>query len=1553
MKKLLLLTMLTLTVVGIKAQRYTDKVDRGLVAVPCSGGYLVSWRLLGEEYYDVKYNLYRNGTKIASDLTKTNFVDGGGSASSTYQVEAVVRGVPQLKSKAVQAWAEQYWAVPVQPVVNRNGVAQPNAVTDGNGNSVAGYVLNDVSLADVDGDGISEFMVKRVNQKGNLYDASNKTDFSLYECYKMDGTRLWWLDMGPNLMAGADEQFDAVGYDWDRDGKAEFIMRGADNMIIHTATGRNIKIGNMNYYAPRDEYTREGAEYLLYLNGETGEPYGWDGKENWTPMAYPLPRYEQGESDYATVWGKNDTGHRSCKHYFGAPYLDGRNPSIFLGRGCYTRHKFCALDVDPATHKLTQRWRWNCYDGTSPWFGNGFHNFSIGDVDMDGRDEIVFGSMMIDDTGYGLSTTGYGHGDAQHCGDLDPYRWGLEQFVCLEGSDKPGLAYTNATTSDVYVQTGTGGDNGRCLAGNFTNDIPGSQGRAVGGAVYALSADKAYSSNADSYITWSDLNMRIYWDGDLCDEIMNSPGTQRSVKISKWGNGRLSFWNSGGLYTPTGILNNSSKNNPSAQGDILGDWREELVLRTSTNDALHVYTTNFPSDYGIYTLWHDHHYRNAMVWQCVGYNQPPHLSYFLGEAEGITMAPPPLLLCGRTEVENGSTIATTDEHLLVSGYEDKTISVQEGAEPYILTVNAPAWVQGTGSRQATGSTSKQPARNIINYTTTLQGGAFSGATRLVKQGEGILVLPNVEEKHTGRTDVWNGTLVFDGTMTLSPVWLNRHTTLISDGGRFMGGLTADYNATIYVGGKDKVGSLTASVLKLGFGSRLVLDYDGTSFDQLNADQLTIETKSWEFGPKYKTPVVQINISTPLEEGTYQLGAVGDVSGNISDLLIEGLGNDVKATLSLDAGKLNLVVEEMREATTVVWNGTASDSFWQQAVSMNFLNNGEVDYSASGDDIIFDDNAASSIVYIKGSVSPRSVTFNNETRAYTVNGDSIVGGATITKNGAARVTINTENHTGETFINKGTMVVSQLANTKGQNYGSLGDAKQSINLGDGATLQTNGVIITDQPLRLSGVATVDVPSGKSVIFNRGITGSGATLVKSGSGSMETGTSGNSYSKLVLKGGTFTSNYSSSHVEQLPATVEFQGGTLWAANDEGTNVDNNANFVVEAGNTGTIYCGFRSTYKGRLTGGGTFNVYTGGVRCYFDGDWSQFTGTIKANKNNRQNKKSYDPSWAFRNEKGLPNATLSVEKNCYVSNEGKNIVLGALSGSGTLTGSGQWILGSNGDDFFLSTEIGVTSERTNDYGGTIGMSASPVTKSGAGKMTFLTLGKLNGALTVQEGTVAFNNAALDTYVNGANATVVKNGGRIVGQGRLSTLTLQNGALLIPCGSIVNETTPGTIKTTALLTAAEGSVVNFLFNSSKQSQLQPSMLAMNGTVKVTLLNGYTPKAGDEFTLWTTSTYRGTPTFDLPELPEGLYWDTRDVAAKTGILRITDDSSLGIGRLTADTLVSCQVYTLGGTLCTSFDSLKGEVRQRTAAMPLASGTYVVKMHHQNRTEVMKVVVR
>lgn len=889
------------------AQRFTDKLDRGLVAVPSGTGYLVSWRVFAEEYYGVTYNLYRGSTLIAEGLEVSNYWDS--TQGSSYQVAPVVDGVEGDKCDAVTPWSSLHTAVTVQTPYDRDGTD----VSDY-------YTLNEISLGDVNGDGISEFLIKRICEDADTLIQS--TRFHRYEMYDINSNLLWWIDMGPNCISLGDHQWDIVLYDWDEDGKCEAILRGRDNMIIHTAEGKGngtssdtLIIGDptVDTRYTGMSYTCTGNEYLLYLNGETGVPYEIGSGSTPRYIEFPIPI----GTDYGKDWG-DSYGHRGTKIFMGAPFLDGRNASMFFARGIYTKTVMCAYDVDKETHALTKRWDWSCTDSTSDWYGQGYHNYAIADVDMDGRDEIVYGSMVIDDNGKGLSTTGLGHGDAQHCTDLDPYRWGLEQFACLEESPY-GMNYRNATTGEKYVYQTASGDDGRCMAGNFSNVYPGGSGRSASTTLYSCTADQeigtaiADGGFASSTSYFYALNWRLYWTDDFCEEAIFSNGSGED-----WGqlwdianNSRLDVDATSYISQATSLIN-SSKNQPCATGDILGDWREEIIMRTSDNTGFYIFHTNYETTHRVPTLWHDHQYRQAMVWQCEGYNQPPHPSFFLGELEGITTAPPPLTNRDRTEISNGGTISTehNDTHVMVCETNSTAITVAEGANPSVATFNVPSWVQGNDDNDDITYT---------YYTCTVSGSGFSGDTRLVKQGEGTLILPSVTQEYTGNTDIWGGTLQFSGKLPYSPLWLNRHTTLITNGGSFRS-IKADYNSTLQIGGTGTASTLTADSLYLGFGSRVIIDIDGsavTASDQLNTDFLSVETKTWSYGPTYSSPVFEFNnTASTLSAGWYKLGTAGASSGLLTDIVIEGIDTSSfeLAYITIKDGYLYLVLANTDAAT---------------------------------------------------------------------------------------------------------------------------------------------------------------------------------------------------------------------------------------------------------------------------------------------------------------------------------------------------------------------------------------------------------------------------------------------------------------------------------------------------------------------------------------------------------------------------------------------------------------------------------------------------------------
>lgn len=1481
------------------AQRHTDRLDRGLVAVPADAGNFVSWKIFGEEYYNTTYNLYANGTLIKGGLKVGCFSHSGGNSSTRYQVAAVVNGVEQEKCTEVVRWGNGYKDIPVANVVDRDG----QTVT-------SEYFLNDISLGDVTGNGIPEFIVKR-NYSGDILSSSNKTRFHHYECYTLSGERLWWIDLGPNLMSGPDEQWDLVAYDWDEDGKAECVMRGADNMVIHTATGHDIQIGNMSYYAPRDEYTHQGAEYLLYLNGETGEPYGWDGQtDKFTPMTYPLPRFEQGESDYATVWGSNDTGHRSAKHYLGAPVLDGKHASIFLGRGCYTRHKMCALDVNPVTHELTQRWRWNCYGG-SPWFGNGFHNFAIGDVDWDGRDEIIFGAMIIDDNGMGLCTTGLGHGDSQHCADLDPYRHGNEQFTCNETS--PACTYYNATTGKFYYRLQSGSDDGRALAGNFSNSFPGSMGRTTQTGIISLTADKVITSGAPSTedrndaLYWSHLNQRIYWDGDLCDEVMDSPGSEaRDAAIYKPAGGRL-------LTTSGCSTNNSSKNNPCAIADIFGDWREELVMRTNDNTNIRIYTTAVPTTHRIYTLWHDHQYRNAMVWQCVGYNQPPHKSYFLGEMEGITIAPPPYTNSGRTLISSDITAANNGQTVLVYDTQNQTINVSEGAAPAVAIFNVPTWVQGTNSNITNGIAEV----NTVTYTCTVTGGAFGATTRIVKQGDGILTLPDVEQPTTAPTDIWAGTLNFSGKLLNSSLWLNRFAELNSNGGEFRS-IKADYAAIVRPGGADNRGTIKTDSLRLGFGSRTIFDIyaDGLVSDKVTTRFLNIETKltgTWlTYGPKYLAPVIEIvNHGDDITDGSYLLfDGVETLNGTLSDIIIEGLGTSKKCSLAQDGDKIYLVVGGVRTASDIIWTGSTS-SEWQFGGEENFRLTDDADGTPvsfiTGDIVRFTDEGTKGAVSLKGDIEADSIIVD-ATRSYTFKGTgAIIGGTTIVKRGTGTLTVQTDNtYTGGTRISGGKLAVTSLSN-ENQAYGNLGgvttDPKLFV-IENGAILATSGAVTQGSPMQIASTEGGIIDNGGDFIVNKAITGT--KLVKRGSGWMKMNTA-SSLQRLVIEAGTVQCY----NANKVASTVEFAGGTY------NENTGSSFTLYVPAGKAGYWNTANRSNYSNRVTGEGTLTIYCEeekgngwfATRTQLCLDFSNFEGTIKATGRSDDS----GARWTLNTANGMPKGTLDIAAGLEVQNTGKTFAIGRLAGSGKLGG---WASFSNNGGSGTNTwEVGNATDWT--WSGIV-TANSNLTKVGTGKATFngasdhtgntiVNAGELHfGAkATLGTGTLTVKKGATLSGVTGTNVSLTNSSYNIN-----AGATLQVGAIPTASTGTINFGGKNvTIAKDAILSIGVGRAATAT-NNGCTSLTGINRLSMNGTIQLhyasTATTGLVP--GDSIVLWTATTVTGTPVLESEIINEelGLYWDTTDL--RQGILRVTNQVPDGILAIGGGLPEDDAVYDLNG---------------------------------------------
>ena len=602
---------------SVQYVRETERLDRSPVAVATDGGVYVGWRLLGLDEQDLAFHVYRDGVRVTSTPVTggTNVLDPAGTATSRYRISTVVGGIERWATTEFDVWDQQTLDVPI---------SKPAGGTTPAGEAYT-YRANDASIGDVDGDGQYEIVLKwdPTNSKDNSQ--AGYTGNVYVDAYELDGTQLWRIDLGRNIRAGAHYTQLQV-FDLNGDGKAEVAMKTADA----TVDGVGTVIGDAAAdFRNATGYVLAGPEFLTVFDGATGAAID--------TVDYTPARGNVG------AWG--DTyGNRVDRFLAGVAYLDGQHPSLVVSRGYYTRAVIVAYDFDGTS--LTSRWTFDSDVEGSQYRGQGNHNQSVADVDGDQKDEIVFGSMTIDDNGKALYTTGLGHGDALHVSDLDPSHPGLEVFAAHEdmaSSRNRGATYRDAATGAVLWSIPATRDTGRAAAGDIDPRHLGAEGWAVGGdaawnsPVGELRTAKgellSTSIPAANFLTW--------WDGDLLREIGDHDYSDAAgvgvPTIEKWN------WETSQpeeIYRATGTLtNNSTKGNPTLQADLFGDWREEIVTRLDDSSALRIATTVDLTDHRLRTLQSDPVYRLGVSWQNTAYNQPPHTSYYVGE--GMTTPPAP------------------------------------------------------------------------------------------------------------------------------------------------------------------------------------------------------------------------------------------------------------------------------------------------------------------------------------------------------------------------------------------------------------------------------------------------------------------------------------------------------------------------------------------------------------------------------------------------------------------------------------------------------------------------------------------------------------------------------------------------------------------------------------------------------------------------------------------------------------------------------------------------------------------------------------------------
>ena len=579
-----------------------EHLGRGVIAVRENPSTVaLSWRYLSSDPMNESFDIYRNGEKINKHPVKdaTFFQDMyAGTEPALYTVKAIkgkTESTYQLPANAPAG----YLNIPLN---------RPEDGTTPSGQSYF-YAPNDASIGDVDGDGEYEIILKW--DPSNAHDNSHDgyTGPVIFDCYKLDGKHLWRIDLGKNVRAGAHyTQF--MVYDLDGDGRAEVVMKTGDG----TMDGKGKMIGNPDadyreagtFDKKRNRLVNQGRilkgkEYLTVFSGLTGEALH--------TIDY-IP-----ERGNLMDWG-DDRANRSDRFLACVAYLDGIHPSVVMCRGYYTRTVLAAFDWDGKD--LKQRWVFDSNNpGCEDYAGQGNHNLRVGDVDGDGCDEIIYGSCAIDHDGKGLYSTKMGHGDALHLTHFDPSRKGLQVWDCHENK-RDGSTYRDAATGEVLFQIKSNTDVGRCMAADIDPTCPGVE-------MWSLASGGIRSVKGEvvkERVRGLSCNMAVWWDGDLLRELLD----KNIVSKYNWEKGiceRIAVFEGA-------LSNNGTKATPCLQGDIIGDWREEVLLRTADNTALRLYVSTIPTDYRFHTFLEDPVYRISIATQNVAYNQPTQPGFYFG-----------------------------------------------------------------------------------------------------------------------------------------------------------------------------------------------------------------------------------------------------------------------------------------------------------------------------------------------------------------------------------------------------------------------------------------------------------------------------------------------------------------------------------------------------------------------------------------------------------------------------------------------------------------------------------------------------------------------------------------------------------------------------------------------------------------------------------------------------------------------------------------------------------------------------------------------------------
>ncbi len=1438
------------------AQRLQQKLGRGVVVAKNGSSATVTWRRLAQEPENAQYNVYLNGTKLNSvPLANTNFV----STAETFKIGNKI---------TVTTVVDGNESEPSVPYTIKNFDLRNmymNIRFDNSPLVVSEHTTKFVWPADLDGDGEMEYVVDRLKGGDNKLEA-----------YTRDGKHLWTVALGPNVHIDGGHDDMVLAYDMDCDGKAEVVVKTSDGTKFWDAENNTFGAwlmgkedtdgdGIVNY---ETQSKRNPPQYISVIDGMTGAEKA--------TVEMPLPSYS------GDTYTRDNKSHYMGENYsklqghMGVCYFDGIHPSVAM--------EYCVRDVDKNHHYYVSAWGYDFSSGQAgawkehftwsrndkrPWPAE-FHHVRVADVNGDGRDEFLSGGYGVNHKGQMEFSAGISHGDRFRVTDIDPERPGLETFAIQQNApDMLGQILYDAATGEAIKKwyLSAVGDVGRGECIDITPDHKGLEMWSTMGFMSNAQGDKIDN------ISTRFPTEGIWWDGNLDREIVDtSDGDGYNARVDNFFGGRLFeiAKESGWRYRTV------NGKRASFWGDIIGDWREELVLLNWDGDVcagIVGFTTDYATDVdNIYCLQEDPAYRL----QCTtkGYYQSPYPGFYLGYDMPRPQLPPcmvtDLVWKGTNEFSDYNRSASQTfadgKSVLVDLYTAAAIDIVSTMQPSVLY-----------------------AMPVKEQTVTLGGvGKFAGEMDLWKSQQGTLVL-NVPMESIGTTYISEGTLEVNGEIK-GTVDLRARGTLA--GNAVVNNITFE-EALNYEGCRIAPKPQITFKNGLKLDKRVFLEMDvATAEGNQSADLIKVEGDLAVTAPVVFTIVPA---ETEVQPGRFTLVEyTGVFSGDIKNFSVRGL-KGLSYNILNENNSIVLVINAQREAAVgVKWTG-AESAVWDFQTK-NFMFADMATEFVAQDAVEFTDNAAVTTLTLNDLMPVGKVSFENDSKDYILNGDGGISGVgMLVKNGNGKLTLNTtkSDYTGATVINSGTVTVKELAD--GGVPSSLGAASASadnLKIGQATLVVNNSNTATNRGITLMDTATIQVNSGATSL--KGLIKGSGMLVKKGNGQLNITYAGtNTWSGgTQLHAGTLAMGAWNTTFGVAASKIEVKGSSaisIFNNNSTGAVPSLKNHIDVDAGKTLTIYGGQRCAVQGKLTGTGTVKITFPYVRGDVSTNMSEFEGVYNVTSGQLRLVSATD----------LSKGTLKLDAGVYVahykggSGTEQNLTtkIGSLqsTASDCLFGTGTWNVGYVGEN--------------DEFAGSFN-SASVVNKYGKGEMSLT--GASAAKMTIHEGAILANCTSAATTTS---SITVNSGAMLAGTGKAASVVVNGGGVI---GAGKSKFTVGTLTLTGTLNVKEGAVVRV--RTTGTTRISNDELEVAG--KVTLNSPFFRieqirgelQPDSELKIFTGKgaiTLNGEPTIE-PAVPmAGYLWDTSSLVSD-GIIRVIADP-VGIDGIETDTEQE-EVYDLSG---------------------------------------------